>query len=55
MRRLKRNKQRFYAYECPDSGARVEFMMEAKKHDAVYESQCHVCGNEMRRKDPNDR
>jgi transcription elongation factor Elf1 len=54
MGRSKRNKDRFYVYECPECGARVEFIMNMKKHDSVYTSWCHVCGNDMRRVDPND-
>ena len=49
MPRKTRNKNRFYVYECPECGARREFMMVFTKHDSAYISECHVCGNDMRR------
>lgn len=51
-----RNKNRLYAYECPECGRRVELMMDYRKHQQKYiPPPCWNCELEMWEYSPNDR
>jgi len=53
---MKRNKNRFYKWECKDCGATIEGLIDTldkKRKELIWEPICWICDKDMVRVDLN--